>query len=85
MSVAGRGLDRLRRTTEQGDTEMRWKMMRQLEDLDFADDIALIYSTPTRAQTKVERLEKNSEGTGLKVNISTKRRCLDPTLRDKIP
>ena len=44
------------RTTEQGNTGIRWKMMRQLEDLDYADDIALISITWTQAQTKLERL-----------------------------
>ncbi|KAL9952797.1 hypothetical protein ACROYT_G040105 [Oculina patagonica] len=48
---------------------IRWKMMRQLEDLDHADDIALISSTWTQAQTKLERLGSISEGTGLKINI----------------
>ena len=59
----------LRRTTEQGDTGIRWKMMRQLEDLDYADDIVLICSTWAQVQMKLERLGKNSEGTGLKINI----------------
>jgi len=27
----------MRRTTEQGDTGIPWKMMRQLKDLDYAD------------------------------------------------
>ena len=44
--------------------------MRQLEDLDYADDIALISSTWAQAQTKLERLGKNSEGTCLKININ---------------
>ncbi|KAL9960526.1 hypothetical protein ACROYT_G033998 [Oculina patagonica] len=57
------------RTTEQGNTGIRWKMMRQFEDLDYADDIALISSTWAQAQTKLERLGSNSEGTGLKINI----------------
>ncbi|KAL9976346.1 hypothetical protein ACROYT_G013638 [Oculina patagonica] len=43
--------------------------MRQREDLDYADDIALISSTWTQAQTNLERLRSNSEGTGLKINI----------------
>ena len=44
------------RFKEQGaGTGLRWKMMRQLEDLDYADDIALISSTWTQAQTKLER------------------------------
>ena len=44
------------RTTEQGNTGILWKLMRQLEDLDYADDIAFISSTWTQAQTKIERL-----------------------------
>ena len=58
------------RTTEQGNTGIRWKMMRQLEDLDYANDIALISNTWMQAQTKLERLGRNSEGTGLKININ---------------
>ena len=66
----------LRRTTEQGDTGIPWKMMRPLEDLGYADDTALISSTWTQAQTKVKRLGRNSEGTGLKIDIDkTKVRC----------
>jgi len=59
----------MRRTTEQGDTGIPWKMMRQLEDLDYADDSALISSTWTQVQKKLGRLGRNSEGTGLKINI----------------
>ena len=59
----------MHRTTEQGDTGMRWKMMRQLQDLDYADDIALISSTWTQMQMKLERLGRNSDGMGLKINI----------------
>ena len=73
------------RTTEQGNTGIRWKMMRQLEDLDYADDIALISSTWTQAQTKLERLGRNSEGTGLKININkTKMLRLNARRQDPI-
>ena len=44
-------------------------MMTQREDLDYADDIALISSTWTQVQMKLERLGRNSEGTGLKISI----------------
>jgi len=43
--------------------------MRQLEDLDYADDIALISSTWAQAQTKLERPGGNSIGPGLKINV----------------
>ena len=73
------------RTTEQGDTGIRWKMMRQPEDLDYADDIALISSTWTQTQTKLERLGSNSEGTGLKINIDkTKMLRLNARRQDPI-
>ena len=44
------------RTTEQGDTGIRWKMVRQLEDLNYADDIAFISNTWTQAETKLGRV-----------------------------
>ena len=59
----------MRRTTEKGDPGIRWRIMRQLEDVDFSDDIALISNTWTQTQTKVERLGRNGVGTGLKINI----------------
>ena len=59
----------MRRTTEQGHTGIRWKMMRQLQDLDYADDIVLISSTWTQMQMKLERLGRNSAGTGLKIKV----------------
>ena len=40
----------MRRTTENGNTGIRWKFMSKLEDLDFADDIALLSSTQQHAQ-----------------------------------
>ena len=42
-----------------------------LEDLDFADDLALISSTFMQIQLKIDRLNRNGKGTGLK--ISTKK------------
>ena len=42
-----------------------------LEDLDFTDYLALISSTFTQTQTKIDRLNRNGKGTGLK--ISTKK------------
>lgn len=43
------------KTTEHGDTRIRWKMMSQLEDLDYADNIASVYSTWTQPQTRLQR------------------------------
>ena len=45
----------------------RWKMTTMLEDLDFADDLALISSTFTQIQMQIDRLNRNGKGTGLKI------------------
>ena len=52
---------------------MRWKFTSKLEDLDFADDVALISSTLSvrqrHVQLKTDRLVENAERTDLWVNI----------------
>ena len=58
----------MRRTTENGNTGIRWKFMSKLEDLDFADDIALLSSTQQHAQVKATRLNKYVAQTGLRIN-----------------
>ena len=60
----------MRRTTENGNTGIRWKFMSKLEDLDFADDIiALLSSTQQHAaQVKATRLNKYAAQTGLRIN-----------------
>ena len=58
----------MRRTTENGNTGIRWKFMSKLEDLDFADDIALLSSTQQHAQVKATMLNKYAAQTGLRIN-----------------
>ena len=48
----------MRKTTENRNTGIRWKFMCKLEDLDFADDIALLSSTQKHAQVKATRLNE---------------------------
>ena len=43
--------------------------MNQLDDLDFADDIALLSHSSEQMQTKTNRLNSFSQSTGLKINI----------------
>lgn len=45
-------------------------MMQHLQDLDYANDIALLSSTWVEVQDKIDRLSRNGEGTGMKINIS---------------
>ena len=42
-------------------TGLRWKFTSKLEDLDFADDAALISSTQRHVQLYTKRLVKNAE------------------------
>ena len=50
-------------------TIIRWKLTTKLEDLDFADDIALLSSTKQHIQTKTDKLAHDAERVGLKVNV----------------
>ena len=56
----------LRRTVEPAGTGIRWKITPTLQDLDCADDLALISSTFTHIQMKVDHLNRNGKETGLK-------------------
>ena len=49
----------MRKTLEGDNTGIRWKLWSKLNDLDFADDIALISSIKKQIQQKV-RLRSNS-------------------------
>ena len=53
-----------------GNTWIRWRFTERLDDLDFADDLALLSSTRRQLQLKNERLNNASKGTGLKINIT---------------
>ena len=58
----------MRRTVSGANTGIRWKLWSKLDDLDFADDIALTSSTKCQIQQKVTNLSTNSKTTGLKIN-----------------
>ena len=60
----------MRRTLREGNTGMRWGFTEKSEDLDFADDLALLSSTRRQLQLKNECLSNASKGTGLKINIT---------------
>ena len=58
----------MKRTVGNGENGLRWKFTKKLDDLDFADDIALISSTRSHIQKKTDKLIKNSNRIGLKAN-----------------
>ena len=59
----------MRNTLQEGNTGIRWKFITKLEDLDFADDIALLSSTRKHIQTKTDKLAHEAEMVGLKFNV----------------
>lgn len=58
----------MRKTTEDKARGIRWTLTSTLEDLDFADDIALLSHTHRDIQEKTCRLNQYSEMVGLKIN-----------------
>ena len=60
----------MRRTVAHAGTGIRWKMTTMLEELDFAGDLALISSTYTQIQKKIDHLNRNGKGTGLKISTT---------------
>nr|KAG5712555.1 hypothetical protein BaRGS_011529 [Batillaria attramentaria] len=60
----------MRQATDGKRTGIQWTFSKQLEDLDFADDIALLSHKQQNAQEKLNRVAEEAEKTGLKINIS---------------
>lgn len=56
----------MRNTLQEGNTGIRWKFNTKPEDLDFADDIALLSSTRQHIQTKTDKLAHEARRVGLK-------------------
>ena len=68
----------------QDSTGLRWKFTSKLEDLDFADDVALLSSSKEHIQTKTNRVTEEGERIGLKVNVN-KCKLLRLNARSKEP
>ena len=58
----------MKKTTAGIKTGIRWNFTSKLEDLDFADDIALMSSCYTHMQTKTRQLNQFAARTGLRIN-----------------
>ena len=58
----------MRRTTEDQSRGIRWTLFTSLEDLDFADDLALISHTHHHIQEKTSRLNTFAQQVGLKIS-----------------
>ena len=60
------------------------KFFLYIEDIDFADDLALLSSTKTHIQKKVDRLNKHSEAIGMKTSIK-KTKLMRYNAKDQTP
>ena len=54
--------------TSQGKNGIQWTLWSQLDDLDFADDLALLSHSHEQMQRKTTSLEETSAQVGLKIN-----------------
>ena len=62
-------IDWIMKTTTTGrNNGIQWTLWTQLDDPDFADDLALLSHNHTQMQDKTTRLAETSAGTGLKIN-----------------
>mgnify|MGYP002637338025 FL=1 len=60
----------MKQTIKDHETGIRWKFTTKLEDLDFADDLALLSSKFQHIQLKTDKLQENASKIGLKINSS---------------
>ena len=75
----------LRETTTGSRNGIQWSLVEQLEDHDFADDLALLAHTHTQMQAKTTKLEAVSSKLGLKINtVKTKTIRVNINAREQI-
>ena len=78
-------IDWIQRKTTREHRGIQWTLFGQIEDLDFADDIAEISSNRQHLQEKTTILNRYAEETGLKINITkTKVMTVNTTLSQPI-
>ena len=58
----------MRRTVGKGENGIRWRLTTKLDDLDFADDVALLSSSRNQMQEKTSRMDMEAKRFGLKIN-----------------
>ena len=59
----------MRQTTQNARHGIQWTMFSQLEDLDYADDIALLSTNARYLQQKANVLNENAKKAGLHINV----------------
>ena len=74
----------MRRTVGNGENGIRWKFTSKLDDLDFADDIALLSSTKQQMQYKLNKFDAEARRVGLKINVEkTKMMRINPSSQEQ--
>ena len=58
----------MRRTVGKGENGIRWNFTSKLDDLDFADDVALLSSKKQHIQNKTTKMDEEASRVGLKIN-----------------
>ena len=58
----------MKKTTEDSPRGIRWNLFSNLDDLDFADDLALLSHTHQHIQDKTNRLQKFGQQVGLRIS-----------------
>ena len=61
-------MDWVMRNTTDGNTGIQWSLTKQLEHLDFVDDVNLLFQKQKNAQTKLTRLADEAGKVSLKIN-----------------
>ena len=75
----------MKETTPGSRNGIQWSLVEQLEDLDFADDLALLAHTHTHMQAKTTKLEAVSSKLRLKINTDkTKTIKINSNVREQI-
>ena len=59
----------MRKATKDRRMGIQWTLTKQLEDLDFADDISLLAHRHEDAQTKIEHVADKAEKVGLQQSL----------------
>ena len=72
------------KTVEYDNNGIRWDFTTVLEDIDFANDLALLSGTKTSIQKKVDRLNKHSKAIGMKTSIK-KTKLMRYKAKDQTP
>ena len=62
----------MRETTKDKKRGLQWSLTELLENIDYADDIALILPCHTDMKEKLLELDEEVRKTGLKINVSLK-------------